>query len=84
MTGAKISQTTVQTNVHFATLSNDDIEQYCATSEPYDKAGAYAIQGLAQRFVRKIDGSYSAVVGLPLYELDLLLSEHGIATQFEA
>ncbi|HEY7190511.1 MAG TPA: Maf family protein [Vicinamibacterales bacterium] len=55
-----------RTNVEFATLTNDEIEWYAATAEPMDKAGGYAIQGLASRFVTRIEGSYSNVVGLPV------------------
>ncbi len=65
----------VATNVHFATLSDDEISDYWATGEPADKAGAYGIQGIAGQFVRSIEGSYSAVVGLPLYETVQLLKE---------
>ncbi len=65
----------VSTEVQFATLSDDDIEDYWATGEPADKAGAYGIQGIAGQFVRSIQGSYSAVVGLPLYETVQLLKE---------
>jgi septum formation protein len=54
------------TAVEFAALDNAEIEWYAATGEPRDKAGAYAIQGLASRFVTRIDGSYSSVVGLPV------------------
>jgi len=50
---------------------------YCATGEPLDKAGAYAIQGLAAVFVRRLEGSYSGVMGLPLYETEALLRELG-------
>src|SRR5262245_44027801 len=55
-----------RTTVGFATLTSEEIEWYAATSEPMDKAGAYAIQGLASRFVTRIEGSYSNVVGLPV------------------
>jgi nucleoside triphosphate pyrophosphatase len=55
-----------RTTVEFAALSKDEIDWYAATSEPMDKAGGYAIQGLASRFVTRIDGSYSNVVGLPV------------------
>ncbi len=58
----------VVTKVVFATLSEADIAAYLATGEADDKAGSYAIQGRGGQFVRRIDGSYSAVVGLPLYE----------------
>ena len=54
------------TNVVFAALTAAEIDEYVATGEPMDKAGAYAIQGLASRFVLRIEGSYSNVVGLPV------------------
>ena len=54
------------TTVEFAPLTEDDVEWYVATGEPDDKAGAYAIQGYASRFIRRIAGSYSNVVGLPV------------------
>ncbi len=64
--------------VHFRQLSEADIQAYVATGEPLDKAGSYAIQGLASVFIERIDGSYSGVMGLPLYETALLLIESGI------
>jgi septum formation protein len=54
------------TNVTFHPLGPEAISWYLASAEPYDKAGAYAIQGLASRFVARIEGSYSNVVGLPV------------------
>src|SRR4029453_12205303 len=54
------------TEVEFAPLTEFEIDWYVATGEPRDKAGAYAIQGYASRFVTRIDGSYSNVVGLPV------------------
>jgi septum formation protein len=54
------------TNVTFHPLSPEAVSWYIASGEPYDKAGAYAIQGLASRFVARIEGSYSNVVGLPV------------------
>jgi septum formation protein len=54
------------TLVHFAELSRDEISRYLSTSEPYDKAGAYAIQGRAGRYIPRIEGCYFNVVGLPL------------------
>ena len=55
-----------RTTVEFASLSDGEITQYVASGEPMDKAGAYAIQGLASRFVTRIEGSYANVVGLPV------------------
>ena len=54
------------TTVEFAALTDAEIDGYVASGEPADKAGAYAVQGLASRFVTRIDGSYSNVVGLPV------------------
>ncbi|HVG53992.1 MAG TPA: Maf family protein [Vicinamibacterales bacterium] len=54
------------TSVEFTRLSDADIEWYVGTGEPLDKAGAYAVQGLASRFIPRIEGSYSNVVGLPI------------------
>lgn len=61
--------------VTFRALSDAEIQAYWQTGEPVDKAGAYAIQGVGARFIKSIEGSYSAVMGLPLYELDQLLME---------
>jgi septum formation protein len=63
------------TAVTFAPLTEDDIEWYVATGESSDKAGAYAVQGLASRFVDRIDGSYTNVVGLPVATVCRLLAE---------
>ncbi len=59
--------------VWFARLSDQDIETYAASGDGLDKAGGYGIQGAAARFVRKIEGSYSGIMGLPLYETSRLL-----------
>jgi septum formation protein len=59
--------------VRFARLSSVQLEEYIASAEGLDKAGAYAIQGLAARFIRDIQGSYSGIMGLPLYETSQLL-----------
>lgn len=64
----------VTTDVTFRSLSSDDIASYVASGEPMDKAGAYGIQGAGGNFVRKINGSYHAVVGLPLVETAELFS----------
>jgi septum formation protein len=65
------------TEVRFAPLSESEIAQYAATNEPLDKAGAYAIQGIAGRFVERIDGCYFNVVGLPLARLYRMLKQMG-------
>lgn len=66
------------TEVEFRELSDTEIRQYVASGEPLDKAGAYAVQGRAAVFVRALRGSYSGVVGLPLYETSQLLASFGI------
>jgi septum formation protein len=65
------------TRVHMASLGEAEITWYVATDEPYDKAGGYAVQGLASRFIDRIDGSYSNVVGLPISCVYQLLKELG-------
>ena len=59
--------------VEFATLSAEEIDAYIATKEPFGKAGAYGIQGSASAFISKINGSYSGIMGLPLFETAQLL-----------
>lgn len=72
-------QTTQTSEVQFAELSAAQIAQYCATGEPYDKAGGYGIQGQAAAFIAHMHGSYSGIMGLPLYETVQLLQQAGIA-----
>ncbi len=67
-----------QNRVSFRTLSAPEIEAYCASAEPMDKAGAYAIQGKAAVFVEYLEGSYSSVMGLPLFETADLLRQSGV------
>ena len=74
----------VETLVRFAELPEASRRAYLATEEPWDKAGAYGIQGLAGAFISEIKGSYSNVVGLPLYETWQLLRRGGIATILES
>ena len=74
----------VETQVEFLPLNHEVCEAYLATDEPWDKAGAYGIQGLAGAFVRSIEGSYTNVVGLPLCETWQLLSANGISTALNA
>ncbi|THB71926.1 MAG: septum formation inhibitor Maf [Gammaproteobacteria bacterium] len=67
--------TTNRTIVTFKQLDRDEILTYIETGEPADKAGSYAIQGLAARFISNIDGSYSGVMGLPVFETAQLLDQ---------
>ncbi len=66
------------TDVTFADLPTGWIERYCQSEEPMDKAGAYAVQGGAGQYIRCIKGSYSSVMGLPLYETAVLLRHAGL------
>lgn len=66
------------THVHFRTLTREQVENYCRGGEPFGKAGAYAIQGFGAAFIERIEGSYSGVMGLPLFETATLLSRFGI------
>ncbi len=67
-----------RSTVWFRALEDREIEAYWRSGEPRDKAGAYAIQGLAATFIQRLDGSYSGVMGLPLYETARLLQDFGI------
>lgn len=67
------------THVSMRALTAAERERYCDSGEPYGKAGAYGIQGLAGSFISHIDGSYSGVMGLPLFETAELLRRAGIA-----
>lgn len=64
--------------VTFGELNYLDIEEYIQTGEPFGKAGGYAIQGVAAKFIKNISGSYSGVMGLPLYETSILLKKAGV------
>lgn len=66
--------------VKFRTITDSEILAYWANGEPHDKAGAYAIQGLGAVFIEKLEGSYSGVMGLPLFETAQLLATAGINT----
>jgi septum formation protein len=67
-----------ETEVYFREISSDEALAYWQSGEPCDKAGAYAIQGIGGGFVERIEGSYSGVVGLPVFETAALLREAGI------
>lgn len=76
--GKEHSQAVSITNVTFKKLTKQQIMAYWQSGEPLDKAGGYAIQGMGSVFVESIIGSFSGVVGLPLFETAELLSKHGI------
>jgi septum formation protein len=69
------------TRVHFLKLSNEEIDDYIATGEPFDKAGAYGIQGVAGRFIDRIEGCYFNVVGLPVSRVWSMVRELKDATR---
>lgn len=77
-TRAGVIATRVSTRVALRRIDRRERAAYCASGEPMGKAGGYAIQGLAAVFVRAIDGSYSNVVGLPLFETARLLADAGM------
>ena len=79
---AKIRQKLVETRVRFKRLSREELESYLASGEWRGKAGGYAVQGLAGTFVIKLVGSYTNVVGLPLYETVGLLTAEGYRVHF--
>lgn len=76
--GARIEVALSSTQVEMAPLTDAEIAAYVATGEPRDKAGSYGIQGLAGAFIRRIEGSYTGVMGLPVYETALLLKKFGV------
>jgi len=76
----KLAVAVSDTAVGFRRLRTDEIAAYVATGEPLDKAGAYAVQGRAAAFIKRIEGSYSGVMGLPLFETAQLLNKFGIKT----
>jgi septum formation protein len=73
----QLAQAVSASRVTFRELPKDEIERYVATGEPFDKAGAYAIQGKAAAFVQHLEGSYSGVMGLPLFETAEILTRIG-------
>ena len=79
--GGRDASRLVETRVHFKRFSNSDLDAYVASSEGVGKAGGYAIQGRAAALVTALQGSYSGVVGLPLYETVSLLTGLGYASR---
>ena len=78
LTAGSLGSSAVSSVVRFRTLSDEDIASYVASSEPRDKAGAYAIQGLGADLVTELEGCYTNVVGLPLCATAKFLSEAGM------
>jgi septum formation protein len=77
--GEQVQKTVVSTEVSFRKLTLAEIDAYWSSGEPRDKAGAYGIQGEAALFVQRVSGSYSNVVGLPLFETAQMLELFGIS-----
>ena len=76
--GGKIFTAAEVTEVFFGEMSAEEIRDYVATGEPLDKSGSYALQGGATKFIEKIHGDWSNVVGLPIYRLRMLARQAGI------
>ena len=76
--GQEYTRQIVTTTVTFKSLSDEQIQEYLATGEPFDKAGAYAVQGLGAALVEKVEGSYTNVVGLPIDEVLEVLRSAGL------
>ncbi len=76
----QINEVLHRSEVRFSELSEVTLHAYCDSSEPYDKAGSYGIQGHAAQFIEHISGSHSGIMGLPLFETTRLLQEAGIKT----
>ena len=78
----RMTSEVVQVGVTFRPLSDEDIDDYIATGEPMDKAGAYGIQGYGATIVERVDGDYFAVMGLPLNRLMRLIEGHGLRYRY--
>ena len=75
LTGERAAEDAESTRVRFRSLSEQEIADYVASGEPMDKAGAYAIQGLASKFIDRVEGCYFNVVGLPVAKVYARLCE---------
>ncbi len=76
----EINEALSRSQVTFASVGDDALRKYCESSEPLDKAGSYGVQGHAAQFISHISGSYSGIMGLPLFETARLLNLAGIRT----
>jgi septum formation protein len=83
LAGERMEELCCETRVQFVSLQREAVEAYIDSGEPFDKAGAYGIQGLGGAFVESLSGSYSNVVGLPLAQTWQLLQGFGIATALQ-
>ena len=77
-TEGPVIETLSVSTVRFRALADDEIRRYIASGEPFDKAGGYGIQGLAGAFVEHIEGSYTGIMGLPVFETAQLLAQIGV------
>jgi septum formation protein len=77
--GRSLETLLCRSEVRFRTTTDEERAAYCRSGEPFDKAGAYGIQGRAAMFIEHLSGSYSSVVGLPLFETAVLLERCGVA-----
>ncbi len=75
-----INEALSRSEVTFDRIDDDALRKYCVSTEPLDKAGSYGVQGRAAQFISHISGSYSGIMGLPLYETSRLLHQAGIRT----
>ena len=80
LTDGSLLETLNISSVTFGVMPLEWIRQYCQSDEPMDKAGAYAVQGATAQYIRCIDGSYSGVMGLPLFETAIILRQAGLLT----
>ncbi len=78
--GDQLSEALSRSEVRFANVSDEALRAYCASGEPFDKAGSYGVQGRAAQFISHISGSYSGIMGLPLHETAAMLNVAGIRT----
>lgn len=76
--GARMLHDTSISRVRFRDITDAEIAAYIASNEPMGKAGAYAVQGMGAVFIERLEGSYSGVMGLPIFETSMLLSQFGI------
>lgn len=81
--GALIESVVVSTQVEFRPITEHEMVNYWRTGEPRDKAGSYGVQGIGGQFVKRIEGSYTAVVGLPLLETTQLLTKFGVVNTLQ-